>query len=180
MKTLATWTVKDYHQMIAAGILSNRRVELLSGEIVEMPPEGPLHTFYGEDLADYLRSCLTGRALVREARPITLENSEPEPDISVVKAPRTNYKERHPYAEDVFLLIEVSNTSLTKDLELKKALYASVGIPEYWIIDLKNKQLIVFRSPQGNDYFSKQEMTQGKISLLAFPDVEVSVDRLLA
>jgi Uma2 family endonuclease len=72
MSLLLKWTVADYHRMIAAGILSDRPVELLAGEIYEMPPEGPPHSFYGGSLADYFRECLGKRALVREARPITL------------------------------------------------------------------------------------------------------------
>ena len=180
MRILAKWTVDEYHRMIDTGILQQRQVELLKGEIVEMTPEAPPHAFYGEEMADYLRSCLSNRALIKEARPITLIDSEPEPDIAVVKLPRTRYRERHPYAEDIYWVIEVSNSSLTKDLELKKQIYAEAGIQEYWVINLKAKQLIVFRSPQGDDYLSQQEIIKGEISPLAFPDIKVSVNKLLA
>jgi Uma2 family endonuclease len=179
MKTLAKWTIEEYHQMIEAGILQNRRVELLAGEIIEMPPEGPLHAFYGEEFADYLRNRLAAKALIREARPITLTNSEPEPDIAVVQPPRDNYRNRHPYPEDIFLVIEVSHSTLAKDLEIKRKTYAQAGIIEYWIIDVQNKQLIVFRYPNNDDYSFKQEIKQGNIAMLAFPEVEVTVDRLL-
>ena len=111
MKTLASWSVEDYHRMIKAGILGDRRVELLEGEIVEMSPEGPTHAFYGEEIADYLRSCLGEKALVREARPITLSDSEPEPDIAVVKPPRIRYRDRHPGPDDILLLIEISQST---------------------------------------------------------------------
>ncbi len=180
MNTLAKWTVEEYHQMIEAGILKNHRVELLVGEIIEMPPEGPLHVFYGEELADYLRSRLAGKALIREAHPITLTNSEPQPDIAIVEPPRERYRNRHPYPEDIFLVIEVSDSTLAKDLELKRKAYAQAGIREYWIIDVKNKQLIVFRSPNNDDYSYSQEIKQGNIAMLAFPEVEVRVDRLLS
>lgn len=179
MKTLAQWSVEDYHRMIAAGILEDRQVELLNGEIVEMTPEGPSHTFYGEELADYLRSQLAGKALVREARPITLSNSEPEPDIAVVQPPRDRYRHQHPRPDDVFLLVEVAQSSLAKDLELKRKLYASAGIPDYWIIDLTQHQLIVLRSPQNGDYSAQQNLQEGHLALLAFPEVTVSVRQLL-
>jgi Uma2 family endonuclease len=180
MRTPARWTVEDYHRMIAAGILSDRPVELLAGEIIEMAPEGPIHAFYGETLAEYLRSCLNGRALVREARPITLADSEPEPDISVVQQPRERYRDRHPSPEDIFWLIEVSDSSLKKDLEIKQPIYAAAGIQEYWVIDVQNQQLIVFRSPQAGEYTAKQELRQGNVSPQAFPDIVVSVENLLS
>ncbi|NER23738.1 MAG: Uma2 family endonuclease [Symploca sp. SIO1C2] len=179
MKTLTRWAVEDYHQMIEAGILRNRAVELLAGEVIEMSPEKLSHTFYGEELADYLRVNLTGKALIREARPITLANSEPEPDIAVVKPPRERYRFCHPQPEDIFWLIEISDSTLAKDVQLKSAIYAEAGIQEYWVLNLQQKQLIVFRSPQGKKYLSQQIITQGIVSPLAFPEVEVSVERLL-
>jgi len=180
MKTLAKWTVEDYHQMIAAGILCDRQVELLDGEIIEMSPEGPPHKFYAETLSDYLRSRLINKALIREAGPITLADSEPEPDIAVIQLPRERYRDRHPSSEDIFWLVEISDSSLTKDLELKRQIYAAAGIPEYWVIDLRGKQLTVFRSPEQGDYSFKREVRQGSLTSLAFPGVEVSVDQLLA
>lgn len=180
MKTLAKWTTAEYHQMIATGILADRQVELLAGEIVEMAPEGPSHTFYGEELADYLRSRLTGKALIREARPITLKDSEPEPDIAVVQPPRERYRDRHPAPDDIFWAIEVSDSTIKKDLELKRKIYATAGIQEYWVLDLKKQQLTVFRNPEGTDYLSQQDLTQGNIAPLAFPAVEVAIDRLLS
>lgn len=126
-----------------------------------------------------MRYRLAGKALIREAHPITLTNSEPEPDIAVVRPPRDNYRNRHPDPEDIFLVIEVSHSTLVKDLEIKRKAYAQAGILEYWIIDVKNRQLIVFRSPNKDDYSSKQEIKQGNIAMLAFPFVEVTVDRLL-
>lgn len=92
METLAKWTVDDYHRMIASGILDDRRVELLAGEIHEMTPEAPIRTFCGGSLADYFRDRLNRQALVREARPITLtDSSEPEPDIAIVRGSWSDY-----------------------------------------------------------------------------------------
>lgn len=81
MTTLAKWSIQDYHLMIDSGILNNRRVELLEGEIREMSPESPLHRFVNDQIAEYLRESLRGQAKVFEAHPITLNNSEPEPDL---------------------------------------------------------------------------------------------------
>ncbi|MUL34911.1 Uma2 family endonuclease [Gloeocapsopsis dulcis] len=180
METLAKWTVDDYHQMIASGILDNRRVELLAGEIHEMTPEAPLHTFCGGSLADYFRDRLNRQALVREARPITLTNSsEPEPDIAIVRGSWSDYRDRHPGANDI-LVVEISNSSLTKDLEQKQPIYAAAGIQEYWILDLTTLQLIVFRDPQGNVYQSRQDIKTGIVSPLGFPEITISVEQLFS
>ena len=87
MATLVKWSVEDYHRMIAAGVLHNHRVELLAGDIVEVSPEGPVHASRLRKVATYLRSLLDGLALVSKAHPITLQQSEPEPDIAVVQPP---------------------------------------------------------------------------------------------
>ncbi|NEP63277.1 MAG: Uma2 family endonuclease [Symploca sp. SIO2G7] len=177
---LAKWTVDDYHRMTAAGILEGRPVEFLNGEIVTTAPEGPEHAFLGDEGGDYLSQLLGARAKVRQGRPITLADaSEPEPDLSVVKPLGNVYRNRHPYPEDIFLVIELSNTSLAKDLEPKRRIYAVAKIPEYWVIDLKTQTLIIFKQPQQGDYQTRQDLTAGSIQLSAFPDVTVSISRLL-
>ena len=91
----AKWSLQDYHQMIDTGLLDERKVELLCGEIIEMSPEGTAHTVYCDETGEYLRRLLVTRAKVREAHPITLpNNSEPEPDIAIVKMPATLYRDR--------------------------------------------------------------------------------------
>jgi Uma2 family endonuclease len=117
MKTLAKWSVNDYHRMIEAGILKDRRVELLAGEIVEMSPETPIHYNTAKRGAKYLEELLSDRADVRFNGLITLSNSQPEPDIAVVRLPESNYNDRHPEPQDIFLIIEVAKTSLRKDLD---------------------------------------------------------------
>lgn len=178
--TTAKWTLDEYHRMIDAGILDDRRVELLNGEIVEMPPEGTPHSYYSDEAANYLRSLLGSRARVREAKPITLpNNSEPEPDLSIVEPLGAIYLEHHPYPANVFWLIEFSNSSLTKDLEDKSKIYASAGILEYWVVNLRKMQLIVFRHPEDGEYSFKQTLTSDFISPLAFSDISVSITQLL-
>ncbi len=179
--TLAKWTLEQYHQMIAAGILHDQRVELLHGEIIEMAPEGPEHAQISTDAADYLRNVLGPRAIVREARPITLlsSHSEPEPDIAIVEPLRAVYRTHHPYPENVFWLIEYANTSLKKDTDPKAKAYAAAGIPEYWVVNLQTMELIVMRQPQADQYTSQTTLTTGAISPLAFPDLSISINKLL-
>ncbi len=179
-KTLAKWSVDDYHHMIEANILASRHVELLSGEIVEMTPESPFHTVYGEGLANYLRTRLKDRAWIREARPITLADSEPEPDIAVVRLPWFQYSQHHPFSEDIFWLIEISDSTLNKDLNEKQLIYAQAGILEYWVVDVKAKKVFVFREPEGISYRIQLEQVTGKIAPLAFSDVEVPIENIFS
>jgi Uma2 family endonuclease len=179
--TTAKWTLDDYHRMIEVGLLEGRHVELLNGEIIEMPPEGPEHAQQSTDTADYLRELLSYRAVVRDAKPITLPEtgSEPEPDLAIVEPLRALYRTHHPYPENIFWLIEYANTSLNKDLDVKRKAYASARIREYWVVDMKGRQLKVFREPVNGNYSSELTLTTGEICPLAFPDVVVSVQRLL-
>jgi Uma2 family endonuclease len=179
--TLAKWTLQDYHQMIAAGILDDRCVELLNGEIVEMPPEGEPHTYFSDRLSKVLQRRLGNRAQVREARPIILPNdSEPEPDIAVVQPLDTVYLEHHPSPKNIFWLIEYSKTTLNKDLTTKKDIYAEAGISEYWVVNLKDLQLIVFRDLTPNGYQTELTLTGGAISPVSFPDVQIEVKRMFS
>ena len=180
MITLAKWSIEDYHQMIAVGILSERHVELLEGQIIEMSPEGPLHRKINDSVAEYLREKLRNRAKIYEAHPVSLPDSEPEPDIAVVRLPVSLYDNVHPSTEDIYLLIEISDSTLEKDLEQKRIIYARAGILEYWVVDLKAQQLILFRQPSGGNYQIQQIYKQGTISLLSFPNVQLSVEKLIS
>ena len=179
MSTSIKWSIDDYHLMIKSGVLNNRSVELIEGEIIEVSPESPLHRFTNDSNAEYLREQLAGVAKVFESHPITLNNSEPEPDIAIVRLPNINYLTRHPYPEDIYWLIEISNTTLEDDLNRKKRIYASAGINEYWIIDLKNTELIVFREPSGNNYKTKATYNSRAIAPISFPDLQLNVEIML-
>jgi Uma2 family endonuclease len=177
---IAKWTLDEYHRMIEAGLLEHRRVELLRGEIVEMPPEGEPHAYFSSEAGDYLAQLLGERAMVRQAKPITLPNqSEPEPDIAVVQRLGREYLEHHPYPENIFWLIEYANSSLEKDLQTKSQVYAEVGIPEYWVINLRTRELIVFRYPQAGEYTDCMHYTGGDLAPVAFPEIFVAVSRLV-
>lgn len=179
MKTLYKWTVEDYHKIIESGVLEGKSVELLQGEIVTMSPEKPIHSSRIDTVADYLRDLFRGKAKVREAHLVTLDNSEPEPDIAIVRPQADNYALRHPYPQDIYLLIEVSNNSLSKDLEQKSVVYAQNGIFEYWVIDLPHNTLWVFTQPEQNGYADKQEVVTGITNPIAFPNVNIEVGKLL-
>lgn len=180
MSTLAKWSVEEYHQMLSAGILQNRRVELIEGEILEMAPEKPPHRKVTDRAADYLRELLRGQAKVYEAHPITLSESEPEPDLAIVRLPVSLYDERHPVPADIYWLIEISDTTLSEDLGRKKKIYARSQIREYWVVDLKACKLKVFRFPINNEYTEAIERVEGEIAPLAFPDLQIALKRLLS
>lgn len=183
METIAAtqWTLEDYHRMIEAGVLDDKRVELLNGVITDMSPEGQPHAGLGNRSARYLQRILGDLAIVREGHPVTLpNNSEPEPDIAIVEPLDEVYiEEHHPYPENIFWLIEYANTSLEKDTEVKRKIYATAGIREYWVVNLKTRELIVYREPMNGDYQSQLTFTEGEVHSIAFPDVAISVDRLL-
>lgn len=185
MPSLAKWSVDDYHQMIDIGLLRDRQVELLNGDIVEMSPVGSLHEGRGDNVADYLRERLGYRARIRGNKAVTLSpTSEPEPDIAVVEY--RDYSDHHPYPENIYLLIEIAKTSLTYDLEVKRPAYARAGIQEYWVLDIVNQKLYVFHSLSGKgvtaDYQVEEVLNLAAeapiIRIQAFPDIELSVGKM--
>ena len=179
--TTAKWTIAEYHQLVETGLLDDKRVELLEGIIVDMPPEGLPHAFYCSEAVDYLKNLLGNQAKVREAHPITLpNNSEPEPDIAIVRTPTSQYRTHHPYPVDIFWLIEYANTTLRKDINEKKRVYAAAGIAEYWVVNLQIPELIVFRDLVGDSYQTETKWATGTISPLSFPDLQIDVTQLFS
>ncbi len=178
--TTYKWTIDRYHQAIAAGIFDDQCVELLQGEIVLMPSEGEPHAYSNTEVADYLRTLLGDRVKIRDAKPVTLPNdSEPAPDIAVVKPLGKLYLEHHPYPDDIFWLIEFSQATLSKDLGRKKTIYAEAGIKEYWVVNLNKTELRVFRDLVDGKYTTELILTEGAIAPSAFPDMQIQVANLL-
>jgi Uma2 family endonuclease len=178
---LYKWTIARYHAAIAAGLFDDQPIELLRGDLVLMPPEGEPHAVYSSDTAEYLRQLLGVQVAVRETKPITLPNdSEPIPDLAIVVPPLRRYLAHHPYPADIFWLIEYAKTTLTKDLGVKKETYAAAGILEYWVVDLQNDQLKVFRDLLNGQYQTELTLNQGVIVTLAFPGVAIDVRRLFS
>ncbi|MGI0492190.1 Uma2 family endonuclease [Alkalinema pantanalense CENA528] len=178
--TLYKWSIDRYHAAIEAGIFDEQPVELLQGDLVVMAPEGTAHAAFSSDAADYLRRLLGDRAQIRDAKPITLpNNSEPQPDLAIVKPLGMEYRNHHPYPEDIFWLIEYAQSTLAKDLGQKQRIYAEAGIQEYWVVNLQDFHLRVFRALQTGQYTTDLTLTQDTISPLAFPEIAVEVTQLL-
>ncbi|WP_427157582.1 Uma2 family endonuclease [Aliinostoc sp. HNIBRCY26] len=178
--TTYKWTIERYHRAIEAGIFDDQPIELLHGDLILMPPEREPHAYYNSEAADYLRTLFGEQVKIRDAKPITLPNdSEPAPDIAIVKPLGEIYLEHHPYPEDIYWVIEFSQATLSKDLNEKKQIYAEAGILEYWVVNLRTFQLQVFRNLQNGQYTTEIILTTGTISPLAFPDVLIQVQRLI-
>ncbi len=171
-------TVKEYDQMYEAGIFQpDERLELINGEIIKMPPMNAPHIAYVAILTELLVKKLAQRAIIFTQLPIVLnDDSEPEPDISVLKWKKDRYFSAKPTACEVYLLIEVASTSLMYDREVKLPLYARARIPEVWILTVQDQQLEVYRHPKDGSY-TEQRLLQpsDKLAPLAFPDIELSL-----
>ena len=143
-----------YHEMIASGGLrEDDRIELINGYLVTKMSIGSLHSGMVNRLNRLLGRLFGDAAIVTIQNPVTIhEYSEPEPDVVVAKFREDFYADRHPYPEDILLVIEVADTSLAFDREAKIPLYASCGIPESWLVDLIHHEIHVFRRPDGAAY----------------------------
>ena len=176
------WTVAEYHQIISSGIITpDTPVELINGQIIEMVPQQPPHAATTDEGGDYLNALFLGKAKVCVQLPATLPpDSEPEPDFAIVKIDANLYRDRHPGPNDIYLIIEVADSTLQKDRQYKSTLYAQAGIPEYWIINLKQNQVIVYRQGQDGVYQTEHVLeASDQIKPLAFPNLIVDLKKLL-
>ena len=139
------FTVDEYYRMGEAGILTEKdRVELVNGEIIVKSPIGPKHQANVDRVNDAFTSLLRGKAIIRIQGPVRIDNyNEPQPDISVLKFRTDFYSTKHPGPADILLAIEVSDTTIRCDREIKPALYAISRIPECWIEDLNQDVILV-------------------------------------
>jgi Uma2 family endonuclease len=169
------WTVEEYHRMIYAGILTeNDKVELLNGRIVQMSAQTPPHAGTTQRIDRYLQNLLRDIAEIRVQLPITLATSEPEPDIAVVRIDAGAYGDHHPNADEIFLLIEVSYSTLQIDLEEKAPIYARANIAEYWVLDVIEREAHIFRNPTPEGYQSEIILQDNAVlAPLAFPEMEI-------
>jgi len=147
-------TVSDYYRMAETNILTeDERVELINGELFDMAPIGSFHAGLVTRLSRLLIKNLVDQAVVSVQNPLYLsEFSAPEPDITVLKPRADDYMQSLPTAQDVLLLVEVADTSLHYDRNIKLPLYAKHQIPEVWLIDVKEKRLDIYQQPD-NDYY---------------------------
>ena len=158
-----TFTVSEYARMGASGVFApNDRVELIEGEIVEMSPVGSRHAACVDLLATNLHGQLQGRAIVRTQSPIQLDEfSEPQPDIALLKFREDFYRDAHPSPSEVLLVIEVSDTTIRYDREVKIPLYARAGIPEALIFNLSDEQLEYYAQPEAGMYRVRRTLKRG-------------------
>lgn len=147
-------TVDEYYEMARVGLLDpDARVELIEGEIVAMAPIGTPHGYVVDVLSDRLREAVHGRAHIRVQGALRLSNrTELQPDVSVLKLPSAQYRRKQASASDALLVIEVSDTTLRKDLHVKIPLYARYGVSEVWIVDLEKSCLRFYRSLVDGQY----------------------------
>ncbi len=171
------FTVAELLVMDAAGIFHpDERIELLDGEIITMAPINEPHADGTDRLEDLLKENLRGRARVRVQGPVQLnDRSLPQPDTAVLQL-RPDYHRRHPLPADVYLLVEVADSSLASDRSVKLALYADAGIPEVWIVNLPARQVEAYDDPVDGVYQGRRVVpAPGSISPRAFPDVTLTV-----
>lgn len=176
------FTVDEYYRMAEAGIFTeDDRVELIDGEIIKMSPIGSPHAGCVSTLDNLVRECLGARVHVRVQNPVRLSlHSEPEPDLAVVVPRADNYRTRHPTPEDVLLIIEVSDTTLPYDRDVKLPLYAAAGIPEVWIADIGGEAVSASWEPRGGQYQRTATYRRGDtITSVTVPELTLAVDEIL-
>jgi Uma2 family endonuclease len=170
--------IEEYHKLGEAGILQpNDRVELIDGLLVQMAPIGPEHQFILEKLNDVLSEQKEGRFKVGPGRPIPIPDfNEPQPDMVLLKID-AGTRRQHASPGEIYLVIEVSDTTVKYDSEEKLLAYEKARIPEYWIVDIPAKALRVFRLNQEKTY-QETRYARGSIAVQAFPDVIVRLEDL--
>jgi len=175
------FTVADYYKMAETGILSqDQRYELLNGEIIKTSPQKSPHTTITHIIFEKFLFQLKNWAEGRAQAPLNINNhSEPEPDIMVLKKRESRYLDRHPVPKEVYLVVEVSDSTLNKDQTFKKKLYAKAGIPEYWIINIPEKQIEIYTNPKDEDYLNVTISKSGKVAFEKLEkEVVISVEKL--
>jgi Uma2 family endonuclease len=177
-------TVEEYHRMAEAGIFHpEERVELIAGQLIKMSAKGRAHESAITRTIELLVS-LTNQVqmMVRVQSPIVLnDHSEPEPDFTLVRVNPLYYADHHPTPADVYLVIEIADSSFSYDRETKAKLYAQSGIADYWVLDVNNRQLHVLREPGEEGYQSEVILTADEsVSPLEFPAIAIAVSQMLA
>lgn len=173
--------VEDYDRMIESGVFDeDERIELWNGVLVKMSPKGIKHRNATTKTTDYFYEYLREKSLIQVQDPIRLDDfSEPEPDVVLAETPLSRYIQRHPTPEDIFLVIEIAESSI--EIDRRKAFkYAQNGIRQYLILNLNTNEIEDYREPSEDGYRFKKTYTENEsFNLVAFPDVEINVQDLL-
>jgi len=176
------YTVEDYYRMAEVGILApDVRVELIDGEVIEMPPIGAPHASVVTDIQNLLIAAVGDRAIVRVQNPVRLgRHSEPQPDIALVSPPGSKYRTRHPTPADILLLVEVADTSLRLDRDLKLGIYARGGITDVWLLDLQTRSIVRYWAPGVVGYLKSEPLVdRAAVPIPGLPAVHLDLSRLL-
>ncbi len=178
--TRKQFTVEEYYKLGELGMLGDGKTELIDGDIILMAPIGTRHASCVDGLAEIFSDALGKRIKIRSQAPIRLNGKlEPQPDLSILKRRKGSYRGAHPQPQDVYLLIEVADTTIDDDRNVKSVLYSQAGIIELWIVDLNAELVEVYRDPGANGYKSIKQFRRGEsISPLSFPDIAIRVDAL--
>lgn len=176
------FTVDEYHRMAEMGILKEGdRVELINGEIIEMSPISSRHAAAVDRIMELFKDRIGKAAFVRVQNPIRLNDlSEPQPDLAIVKRRGDFYAQAHPTTEDVWLVIEVAESSAVRDRIVKMPAYANAQIAELWLVDLPGDVIEVYRDPVAGSYQSTQQARRGEtLTPQSFPSINLKVDEML-
>jgi Uma2 family endonuclease len=177
------WTRAEYERMVELGLLApDSHVQLIDGEILEMPPQGAPHSATIGVIYEALRTIFKEKPFhVRSQMPLLVSDySEPEPDLAVVRGQIRDYMRAHPAATDVVLAVEIAGSTIDLDRRRKAKIYAQAGIPEYWIVAIQERVLEVFTGPGAAGYERRVTLQAGDtVSPTAKPDTQIAVASLL-
>jgi Uma2 family endonuclease len=171
------FTVEEYHQLGEHGAFG-RRTELIRGYVFEKPPKSPLHSFIATGLHHRLFPQIPFGYYLRKEEPLTFADSEPEPDVSIVRGSRLDYQRSHP--RTALLVVEVAVTTLAEDRELV-SLYAEAGVEEYWIVIPRERKVEVYRKPVAGAFLETQIVSgEAVLTCAAVPSVRIALAELFA
>ncbi|MEA5550408.1 Uma2 family endonuclease [Anabaena cylindrica UHCC 0172] len=184
--TAKRFTIAEYHRLVELGFFrEDERVELIKGEIIQMAAKGKSHSTFNRRLIRELTQLIGNRATLQNQDPISIPpNSEPEPDLAILRNRADDYFIDHPTPSDILLLIEISNSTLKYDQEIKLPLYAEAGISDYWIFNLINNRLECYSEPYQDsqgifDYRRKLILLPNEfVKLPSFPDLVLDLSKV--
>jgi Uma2 family endonuclease len=174
--------VDDYYRMVEVGLLrEDERVELIEGEVIRMSPIGSRHAACVARLTKLFSRLAGESAIVWVQNPVRLDDfSEPQPDVALLKPRADFYANAHPTPADVLLIVEVSDTTIGYDRQVKVPLYARAGVPEVWVIDLANETVETYAQPREGAYSVNARAARGeRIGGEMFAGQELTADAML-
>ena len=175
------FTVEQFHKMAESGILNeDDRVELIRGEIIEMAAIGTKHASCVRRLDNVLHTKLGDKVIISVQNPVGLDDSsEPQPDVVLLKPREDFYASAHPQPKDILLVIEVADSTIKYDREVKVPLYAQEGVIEVWLVDINSECVEIYREPANGIYQKVEKFSRGDLFIQAFDDVSIRVDEML-